>query len=48
MDFRHRISGPEALAAVDADALLLVVCGDAVPALLAPALAALKSDDESP
>ena len=32
------------MAAVDADALLLVVCGDAVPATLAPALAALVAD----
>ena len=44
MDFRHLVSTPDALAAQAADALVLVVTGDAVdPALDAP-LAALLSD----
>jgi leucyl aminopeptidase len=44
MDFRHQISSPDALAGLTCDALVLVVHGDAVDALLDASLAAALSD----
>ena len=44
MDFRHQISVPGALADLTVDALVLVVCGDAVDASLDARLAAALKD----
>jgi leucyl aminopeptidase len=44
MDFRHQIASPSALASVVADALIVVVAGDAVDASLDPQLAAVLKD----
>ncbi len=44
MDFRHQISGPEALAAVACDALVLVVHIDGLDTRLDPAVASLVSE----
>ena len=44
MDFRHQISGADALATLACDALLLVVAGEAVDKALAAPLAAVLKD----
>jgi leucyl aminopeptidase len=44
MDFRHQIATPDALAGVAADALVVVIAGDAVDPALDPAVAALVKD----
>ncbi|MEP7056527.1 MAG: leucyl aminopeptidase [Caldimonas sp.] len=44
MDFRHQIATPGALAAVNVDALVIVVTGEAIDAALDPVLAALLDD----
>ncbi len=44
MDFRHQISSPAALAELSCDALVLVVCGDAVDPSLDPRVAPALND----
>ena len=44
MDFRHLVATPASLADISADALLLVVHGNAIDGALAPAISSLISD----